>query len=165
MAGRGARSAPDSRAGRGWRVSHCQNVRRGGRGGRGGRPGRAVMQPLPTLPDTWIRSRDPSGLQGALTSRLPLRTATSSISTTMPGLITSVSTPEPTSASMGSDGCVITASVKSSVTTPLLTRTSIRRGTSHGPVRSTAEDWQSMRTRSFGAGAPSIPRRRRGGPS
>ena len=49
----------------------------------------------------------------------------------------------------------MTASVKSSVTTPLLTRTSIRRGTSHRPVRSTAEEWQSMRTTSLGAGAPS----------
>ena len=56
---------------------------------------------------------------------------------------------------MGSTGCVITASVKSSVTAPLLTLTSIRRGTSHGPVRSTLEDWQSIRTRSLGAGAPS----------
>ena len=59
------------------------------------------------------------------------------MSTTMPGLVTRVSIPEPTSASMGSNGCVMTASVKSSVTHPLLTRTSIRRGTSHGPVRST----------------------------
>ena len=89
--------------------------------------------PLPTLPDTSIRSTDASCPQGALTSSLPLRTATSSMSTTMPGLVTSVRTPEPTSASMGSNGCVITASVKSSVTAPLLTRISIRRGTSHGP--------------------------------
>ena len=86
--------------GRGWRVSHCQNVRRGGRGGRGGCRGRALITPLPTLPDISIRSSDASWPQGALTSSAPLRTVTSSMSTTMPGLVTRVKAPEPTSASM-----------------------------------------------------------------
>jgi hypothetical protein len=48
------------------------------------------------------------------------------------GLVTSVSRLWLTSASISSDGCKITASVKSRVTLPPVTRTSIRRGTSHG---------------------------------
>jgi hypothetical protein len=74
----------------------------------------------------------------------------------MPGLVSSVSMPLPTSASIWSDGCVITASVKSSVMWPLLTRTSIRGGTSQRPSRLAQPLVRSMRIMSFGL-RPSAP--------
>jgi len=65
--------------GRGCLVSHCQNVRYGGR---------AMKWPLPIFPETSIRSTSgTSGPHGARTWICPLRTTTSSVSTTMPGLV------------------------------------------------------------------------------
>ena len=81
--------------GRGRRRSQSRNDRRGGRGGR------AVMLPLPILPDTSIRNvAGTSAPQGALTVTVPLRTDTSSVSTTMPGFVSSRSDPLCTSASI-----------------------------------------------------------------
>ncbi len=77
-----------------------------------------------------------AGLHCVLSLTVPLRTATSSRSTVMPGLVSRVSVPLRTSAAISIDGWVMTASVKSSRAEPLLTRTSIRRGTTHRPVRS-----------------------------
>jgi hypothetical protein len=57
---------------------------------------------------------------------------------------------------MCSDGHQVTASVKSSVTLPLVTRSSMRWGTIHRPSRRAVPPWQAMRTTSFGVppGAP-----------
>ena len=55
--------------------------------------------------------------------------------TTIPGLEKSLSIPLLTSAVMRSSGSVITASVKSSVTPPPLTLTSIAFGTTQRPSR------------------------------
>jgi len=112
------------------------------------------MTPLPTVPETWMRRMTgAAGSPGASILVAPLRTDTSPASTTMPGLVIRVSAPLRTSASIRSDGWVITAPVKSSVTVPLATRTSIRRGTTQGPSRVTLLLPQSMRTRSFGSGS------------
>ena len=68
----------------------------------------------------------------------------------MPGLVISLSPPPLTSAVMRSSGCVITASVKSSVTPPPLTLTSSSFGTTQGPSRRALLPWTWIRTRSFG---------------
>ncbi len=112
---------------------------------------------LSALPDTSIRN--PTGTPGPHGIRsftLLRRIARSSVLTRMPGLVTSVRFPLRTAASICSVGHEVTASVKSSVTLPLVTCTSMRRGTSHGPSRRAVALWQSMRITSFGlaAGAP-----------
>ena len=76
----------------------------------------------------------PGGL-GSVTP--PPSTDMSPASTTMPGLVISLSPPPLTSAVMRSSGCVITASVKSSVTPPPLTLTSSSFGTTQRPSRRT----------------------------
>ena len=70
----------------------------------------------------------------------------------MPGFVTRVRLPLRTSASICSDDWDIIASVKSSVTWPLVTRISIRCGTTHRPLRRTFPLRQSMRATSFGFG-------------
>src|SRR5271166_488099 len=131
--------------GLGFLVSHCQNVRR---------RGPARKWPLPTLPVTSIRSwTGTSEPHGSRTWTWPLRMATSSASTTIPGLVTSPTYPLRTSMSSLSDGCVITASVKSSFTWPLVTFTSIRCGTTHRSTRCTCPLAQSMRATSLARGA------------
>jgi Winged helix DNA-binding domain len=131
--------------GLGSRRSHCKNVRCGGR---------ALTLPLPTLPDMPTRSvTGSSSRHGARTLTLPLRIATSSASTTMPGFVTRVRFPLRTSASIWSCDADITASVKSSVTLPLVTRTSIRCGTTQRPSRRILPLRQSMCTTSFGCGS------------
>jgi len=106
---------------------------------------------LPTLPDTSIRSvTGTSEPQGAFTLTSPPCTATSSVSSTMPGLVIRVSAPLRTSASICSVGQVTTAWVKSRVTTPLRHRTPIRCGTAQRPSRFAEPLRQSMRTISLG---------------
>ena len=110
------------------------------------------MCPLPHLPVTSIRSSSGTSVpHGARTWTRPLRTVTSSASTTMPGLVISVMCPLRTSASMCSIRCTITASVKSSVMWPLETLRSIRFGTTQRPRRSARPLEQCSRIRSFGA--------------
>src|ERR1700722_12407966 len=126
-------------------VSHCQNVRAFGP---------ATKWPLPTLPVTSILSRTgTSGPQGARTLTCPLRIATSSASTTIPGLVLSRTWPLRTSMLSCSVGWVMTAWVKSSMTWPLVTFTSIRCGTTHRSTRRTCPLVQSMRATSLGLGA------------
>jgi hypothetical protein len=82
----------------------------------------------------------------------------SSVSTMMPGLVTRVRRPPPwTSTSICSAGHERIAWVKSSVAPPVLTRSWMRRGTSHWPSHRAPLWWHSMRTRSFGVGAPGRP--------
>jgi len=129
-------------------VSHCQNVRYGGR---------AMKWPLPTVPTTSIRSTSgTSGPHGARTFTWPLRTATSSVSTTMPGLMMRMMCPLRISASSRSVGRVMTAWVKSRFSWPLRTRASIRCGTTHRPSRLACPLPQSIRTTSLTRGAGAL---------
>lgn len=117
-----------------------------------------MMFPLRTEPSTSMRSTaGTSWPQGARTLTVPLRARTSSMSTAMPGLVMIVRFPLPTSALRRTAGSVMTASVKSRVTLPLVTLTSSCLGTTHGPSRRALPLVTSIRTRSFGARAPSVP--------
>src|SRR6266540_5317605 len=156
--GRLCQAWPGGRAaGRGRRRNHCHNVRRGGR---------ALKLLLATVPATSIRNLTGTpGPHGARTFTLLAWTARSSVLTRMPGLVTSRRLPARTATSSCSDGHQVTAWVKSSVTLPPVTCTSMRRGTIHGPSRRVLALWQSMRTSSFGftsdapagdAGAPGM---------
>jgi alpha-1,2-mannosyltransferase len=130
--------------GRGARRSHCQNVRRGGR---------AVMLPLPHLPETLMRSTSGTSCpHGARTRTFPLRTDTSSVSTTMPGLVIKVMFPLRTAASICSVEAVITACVKSRMMFPLVTVRAIVAGTSQRPSRLALPLVHWIRTISLGAG-------------
>ena len=70
----------------------------------------------------------------------------------MPGFVIRISCPLRTSVSISSDGCEMSASVKSSLTAPLVTRTSIRRGTTQRPSRLVLPLPHSMRPTSLGSG-------------
>jgi 4a-hydroxytetrahydrobiopterin dehydratase len=129
-------------AGMGRRRSHCHSVRRGGH---------AFKPPASKVPETSIRNLTGTPAPHGARTFTPLAlTARSSVFTTMPGLVSSRRLPPRTATSSWSDGHEVTASVKSSVTLPLVTSTCMRRGTIHGPCRRVLEAWHSMRTRSFG---------------
>ena len=130
------------RYGRGLRSSHCQNVRRGSR---------ATMPPPRIRPAS--STRRATGPRGSVTWRtltspsLPVRP---SVSTRMPGLVTRVrSPPIPRSTSICKVSWVISASVKSSFTSPAVSRISIRRGTTQRPLRVTSPKRWSIRTMSL----------------
>jgi hypothetical protein len=111
------------------------------------------MCPLVTLPETTIRSSTGMlSLHGERTVTWPLRTETSSVSTVMPGLVRICRWPLLTLASISRTGSEMTARVKSSITCPLVTPTSRRRGTTHWPSRRAWPLPHWIFIRPFGAG-------------
>ncbi len=116
------------------------------------------MLPPKRLPVTSTRSSAGTGAsRGSRTSTLPPVTATSSVSTTIPGLVIRIRFPPATTALICNDGSVITASVKSSMTFPPVTRISMRSGTTQRPSRRALAPCRSMRSTSFGLGAAATP--------